>query len=321
MKKIKILTITVIIIILLSILTFSIVTKDNQTENKTMTKNTEEQINTKQYTNTIEITQQEIQLDYEVIQYKIIFHEDDTINVYLYGQILSKSLGEKLFLISITDGRDSIIQKIDKNHYHIFLIHLPVGRFEITTPRFKFVGKLPLIFKLRNVGLKDYCIGDVDVKKNDTWYLTIAVVSQKETDIQIKLKSENKSMELLQIERHSKLGFYSANHNDFDGKYYSISYGGFGITYAKNLNKKIETTDGSFIYFSSISHKKGDVKIQTPDKTILSSNNKKVIQYIYIGNNTGVWSFTANGRNLLGFKYMIILFYIDINTYSKEIFN
>jgi hypothetical protein len=267
---------------------------------------------------TIEITQKDMQLNHEVIQYKIVFHNDDTINVSIHLLLENKNIQKKVFFLILTDGNKSILPAQTDM---LYLSYVPMTTIDVTTRNNRFsVGQrlINTILQKGRFGLEKTLKEDRSVKKNDTWYLTIATLTSAEGDITVTLTSQSKSqsMELLQMERHSKLELYSAYDNDFSGTYVGMKLFFFGCSYAKNLNKCIETTSGSIIHFVSGGHFRGDITVQQPDGTITSNNNRFAATYTYHGNTTGQWSFSANGWSIL-WKHGITLFFIDIDPHFR----
>jgi hypothetical protein len=265
----------------------------------------------------IEINQDDLQLNHEVVQFKIIFHDSDTINISIHMSLLQKDMQEKAFFIMLTDGTKSLIS-VDTDM--LLLFYVPLSIIDITTPMRRLCFGKPLLYLFSNkinLGLQKITTNVVSAKKNDTWYLTIAVLTKTEGDITIKFKSQHQSMEILQTQRHSNLDFYSSYNNGFSGKYFGIKFFIFGFSLAKNINKQIETKTGSIIHFISAGHTKGDINVQGPNEIAYSDDKRFITTYTYHGNATGQWVFSANGRSFL-WKYGIILFYIDIDPHFRD---
>ncbi len=264
----------------------------------------------------IEITQDQLKLNHEVIQYKIFFYENDTINISMHMALLQKDMKEKAFLVMLTNGTKSIIPyETDM----LFLFYVPLYLIDITIPTRRFCFGKPLLFlftKKINIGLERGFSKDISVKKNDTWYLTIAVLSQTEGDITIKFKSQHQTMQIQQTQRQGNLDFYSSYNNGFSGRYYGFKFFIFGCSFAKNTHKLIKTTTGSIIHFISAGHSKGTIQVQGPNGIAYSDDTREISTYTYHGNETGQWVFSANGRSFL-WKHGIILFYIDIDPHFQ----
>jgi hypothetical protein len=226
------------------------------------------------------------------------------------------NIQKKVFFLMLTDGNRSILpQQIDM----LYLSYVPMVTIDITARNNRFtIGQQFITVLLQKVrfGLEKTLATDVMVKKNTVWYLTIAVLTPAEGDITVKFASQHQSMELQQIERHRNLELFSAYDNDFSGTYFGVKLFVFGLSFAKNLNKKIETTKGSIIHFTSGGHAKGNIKVQEPNGKIFSDDTRFITVYTYHGNQTGLWSFTANGRSFR-WKYGITLFFIDIDPHFR----
>jgi hypothetical protein len=283
----------------------------------------DDESNITSYSDHIIVDQAQIQLNHEVIQYKIIFHQNDTINVstFLALQQFGRDYDPQACLLILANGTTSIFRKSNVS----FLFYVPSAiLFDATLfgHRITFGGRL--FFKLLNhtryrIGISRYLSNDAEVKKGDVWYLTMAVFHSKPGE-QMKLAltslSSSPSMELIQLNRHTNIGFYSSLDNDFEGRYMGVKlpFLPFGFSVANNLHTEVLTTKGSFLYFCSVGHAKGRMKVHTPDnKTYLNVNNK-ISLFFYYGNLTGRWEFSASG---IGFpwKHLVMLFYADIDPY------
>lgn len=271
------------------------------------------------------IDQKELTLNHEVIQYKIIFHENDTINVSasLLLQQTGKDFDPMACLFILTNGTDSIFEKSKIS----FLYNVPSGILFDTTilgHRITFGGKF--FFKLLEhtryrMGVYTQLYQDAQVKKGEIWYLTLANFKSKPTDmlkIALTSKSSSASMELVQVDRHSNVGFYSALDNDFEGQYmgFKIPFLPFGFSIAKSLHKEIITSRGSVVYFCSVGHAKGRIKVNAPNNKTYLNINDEIALFSYCGNLTGSWNFYASG---FGFpwKHAVLLFYADIDPHLK----
>ena len=259
---------------------------------------------------TIELTQTDMQLDHEVIQYKIIFHEKERINVSIHLFLRQTGMENKVFFLMLTDGNKSILpNQVDM----LYLSYVPMGLIDITTKNSRFIVGQHLVKRILQqlqIGMEKTIKADRAVMKNDAWYLTIAALTPAEGDITVKLSSLHESMECIQLERHTNLELYTAYDTDFSGTYLGMKFFLFGCSYAKNLARHIETTTGSILHFASGGHSRGKITVQHPDGSISSNDDRFLATYTYHGNETGHWGFTANGWSLR-WKYGITLFVID----------
>jgi hypothetical protein len=272
-------------------------------------------------TSHIIIDQKEIQLNHEVIQYKIIFHKNDTINVSVLLMIQQSGIdfAPTACLLILTNGTSSIF----KNSNVSFLFYVPSALLlDVTILGHRVAIGGRLFFKLLNhtryrIGIARELHNDVSVKNGEVWYLTMAEFNSKPGEKLIATftsLSSSASMELVQVDRHSDIGFYSALDNDFEGRYigFKLPFLPFGFSIANNLQKQVITSRGSVIYFCSVGHLKGRIRVEAPhNKTYLNVNNGMAL-FTYCGNWTGKWNFSASG---VGFpwKHNVMLFSADVN--------
>ena len=273
--------------------------------------------------NTISIDQEQLDLNHEVIQYKIILHKDDTVNVSLNMIVQQTGIDfEPMYsFIMITDGNKSIF----KNSTLFYTMDVPVGSIIDTNlfgKRICIGGKLfnRLLMKTRaHIGSACYYTENIKVKNNTIWYLTIAQFDNAHKEIlTIAIKSKNKEMEIVEIERNKNMNFYSSYDNDFEGRYFGfrlLPYLPFGFSIAKNLKKEVTTTKGSIICFSSMFHRKAQLSMEIENETFTNANTRYAT-CVYCGNQTGTWKFSASG---IGFpwKHLVYLFYIDIDPHFR----
>jgi len=191
--------------------------------------------------NAISIDQEQLDLNHEVIQYKIIFHKDDTVNVSLNMIVQQTGIDfEPMYsFIMITDGNKSIF----KNSTLFYTMDVPVGSIIDTNlfgKRICIGGKLfnRLLMKTRaHIGSACYYTENIKVKNNTIWYLTIAQLDNAHKEIlTIAIKSKYKEMEIVEIERNKNMNFYSSYDNDFEGRYFGfrlLPYLPFGFSIAK----------------------------------------------------------------------------------------
>jgi len=229
------------------------------------------------------IDQKDLQLNHEVIQYKIVFHENDTINVSarLLIQQSGNDVEPKACLLICTNGTSSVFEKSNVS----FLFYVPSALLlDVTMFRHRISIGGSIFYRLLNltrfrIGVAEESSNDVTVKNGDVWYLTLAELNNKPGE-QLMFTcvslSSTASMEIIPLERHADLGFYSALDNDFEGRYlgFKLPFLPFGFSIANNLHKEVSTLRGSVVYFCSVGHLRGRIRVETPDnRTYLNENN------------------------------------------------
>jgi len=265
------------------------------------------------YSNFIEFNQEKLQLQNEVAQFEIKFYDNDTIDVslFMYVSYVDKIITSNYFLL--TDGSKPLMEPR-------CLSYVPERKYVIVTPRIQLsIGKFWLI-KMLNDRKGKYRIGSsymdachFDVHTDDIWYLTVAVpTSSEQSGYDITFKSIYNSMEIHQLTRHSNLGLFSANYNQFSGKYYAIKFSILGGLSICNINKEITARNGSIIDFGIAAHRKGSMVVTLPNGEDISDNKKGFIHYIFLGNETGNWKFTFKGWSVY-YRIAALLLYIDID--------
>lgn len=250
------------------------------------------------YEHYIKIDQSNLKLDHEVVQYKIIFHENDTVDFFGRVRYRIVEVEPVAYFLCLTDGK--------KNLVNITLfIHEPIG------------GKLR--YKLLNVGQTNDVNTIESVSKGDVWYLTIAVFNSKKEEITALFQTSTYCMELVELERHSEIEYLSAWQRDFDGLYLGVKLLllPFGISIARNVGKIIITTRGTIVKFLSACHLICRLNVIAPDGAHGGYMSEKgMARYMYLGNQTGAWSFETSGIGF-PFKHIIMLFYIDIDPHIR----
>jgi hypothetical protein len=272
---------------------------------------------------TIEIDQDDLQLNHEVIQYKVVFHSDDVVNVSfeMALQQTGQDFEPMSAFLMITDGNKSIFS--DAKAFILF--DIPTGTLidlNVLGKRICVGGKLfnKLLMKTRfRIGSYSTRTEDSTVKNNTVWYITFAELGNRHQEmLHLKLKAKDDSMELVQLERNGKMDFFSSYTNDFEGRYFGSRFLPllpFGFSVAKNLKKEITTTDGSIIYFGSVGHFKGKQTVEIGDE-MYTDENSKYSFFAYYGNKTGTWRVTSSG---IGFpwKHMVCFLYVDIDPHVR----
>jgi len=278
------------------------------------------------YSSTITLDEKDLRLDHEVIQFTVLFHENDIINVTTLQMILrlGKDVEPQANMLILTNGSRSVFHKSNVS----FLYYVPSALlFDATILGHRIAIGGRLFFNLLNltrfrVGVAQALSSEISVKKGDVWYLTMSVVNPKpgeELRVVLRSLSMALSMELNQTVRSPDVGFYSALDNDFNGRYFGVKLPllPFGFSFADNLQKKILTVRGSVVYFCSVGHRNGRMKIEAPNNKTYLNENGGLSVFSYCGNWAGTWNFTASG---LGFpwKHNVMLFYADINPYLSQ---
>jgi len=276
-------------------------------------------------TDKVVLDQKQLQLHHEVVQYQVVFHENDTINIsaFLALQHLGTDFTPQASLFILTNGTTSIIKKSTVS----FLLYVPSALlFDATVLRRRFAFGGRIFFKLLNltrfrVGVSLEKYEEVAVKKGDIWFLTIAVSASKPGEILtivFRSLSSSLSMELVEIERHTNIGFYSALDNDFEGRYMGVKlpFLPFGFSRADDLHKEVTTSKGSVLYFCSMGHVKGRLKVEAPNQKVYLNTNNNMAVFSYCGNLTGRWNFSASG---FGFpwKHLVFLYYVDVDPHIR----
>lgn len=265
------------------------------------------------YSNLVELNQEKLQLHQEVSQFEIKFHHNDTINVssYMYVSYVDQVITSNYFLLS--DGEKPLMTPRS-------LFYVPERKFVIVTPRIKVsIGKFWFV-KILNERQGRIRIGSFfndsqcfNVHTGDTWYLTLAVPTSSElSGYNVTFKSMFNSMEINQLTRHSNIGLYTANYNQFSGKYYAIKFALFGGLSICNIDKEITTRNGSIIDFYIAGHRKGSMTVTLPNGEKQTDNNRGFIHYMFLGNEPGTWKFMLKGWSLY-YRIAALLLYIDIN--------
>jgi len=269
------------------------------------------------YRNHVEFDQDALQLQKEVVQFEIVFHSDDVIDVtsHMYVSYVDETIVSGFFLL--TDGEKPLMEPRS-------LWYVPERKYVITTPKIRLsFGKLWLVKMLneRNgkVRFGSACddSGTFEVKSGDIWYLTLAVpTSLEKSGFLVTFQSLQDSMEINQLTRSRNVAFYSANYNQFDGKYYSFKLSILGGFSRCNVYKEITTKNGSIVDICVAAHRKGNLMIYLPNGEDEQSNKKGYMRYSFLGNLSGTWKFSVKGWSLY-FMIQVVLLVVDINPHAK----
>jgi len=174
------------------------------------------------YNNEYLIDQASEKLNGEVVQYKITFHENDRFSYETYINYHLTTTGSVFYLVYLTNGEQTTA---------LHLSGESSGKlFDLTTFR-----KHRMIGKNANVkgNLSDF--NTTSVKKDESWYLTIAVANSINETLTVHLTSTKESMEITPLLRTNNVTLSSAINADYnDGKflkrYRGISFLGLGFS-------------------------------------------------------------------------------------------
>ncbi len=312
MKKKEIISASIVAVLLcISLLTFLNQNIDECTTPENNEKTTQNEL--VNYSNHLEFNQEMIGLEKEVVQFQIQFHRDDVINVSLkmFVSYVDETITSGYCVL--TDGEKPLLEP--RGVYYI-----PERKYVIVTPRIRLsLGKFWLINFLNNkagkirFGSVSNDSGRFEVQKGDYWYMTLAVpTSSEKSGFSLILKSLYNSMEVNQVTRQSNLGFYSANYNQFSGKYYEIKLGLLGGLSVCDVSEEITIKNGSIIDISVAGHRKGNVEVFLPNGEEIQINEKGFIHYVFLGKTTGKFKVAVKGLSIY-YMMNVVFQYIDID--------
>lgn len=267
------------------------------------------------------VEQDAMNLNHEVVQYRIVFHDDTMVNisVFMALQQTGEDYEQMCSFIMLTDGNRSVF---GDEYQYFFINDVPSGSIvdlNVFGNRICIGGKIfcKVLQRTRfRIGSSVTHNEDVKALNNSVWYLTVAQLdNMHEEMLSVSLKATGECMEVQQIHRGDKMGFYTSVNNDFEGRYFGFRLPllPFGFSIARNLHKQITTTEGSVFIFSSIGHMFGRLTVAY-DGDSYADDTRKHILLSHMGNMTGVFDFSASG---IGFpwKHIVYLFYMDVNPY------
>ncbi len=312
MKKI----ISVSIIALLPAAGFLIMT--NQEINDAAIPKTEEITSTKNdstsFSTLIEFNNDDLQLKEEAVQYKITFHQNDTVNVTVKIVTMYVDEASTCAYFLLTDGEEPLLEPA-------LVCFIPERKYLLVTPKMRFsLGKwwFMKIFKDK-VGQSNNDSKQFEVTEGENWYLTLAVpTSSEKSYFSIIFSSLNDSMEVTQLTRHHNLGIFTPSFNQFSGKYYAIKFGFLGGASICDISKELAVKDGTIIHMIVAGQNKGKMMVSLPNGEETQLNQRGLMNYIFLGNVTGNWKFAIKGWSIY-FRMAIVLFYIDIDPHVKMI--
>ncbi|HVQ00727.1 MAG TPA: hypothetical protein VMT57_04360 [Candidatus Thermoplasmatota archaeon] len=279
-------------------------------ENHTLPESSNETTN---YTDDLEFDQQTLDLQKEVVQYEIDFHQNDwvDVSVYMYVSYVDNVITSNYFLL--TNGEQPLMAPR-------ILAYVPERKYLLVTPRTQIsLGKFWLIKMLNDregrirIGSSYNDSNGFGVHAGDVWYLTLAVpTSSEQSGFHVAFVSTQCSMTVRQVVRHHDLGLFTATYNQFSGKYYAIKFSFLGGCSVGNITKEITTRNGSIVDFCVAAHRKGSLVAIQPNGAVILNNNKGFMHYEFLGNATGEWTFNFKGWSVY-YRISAVLLYIDID--------
>lgn len=278
----------------------------------------EEIVNTKNITtscsNLVEFNNDYLQLKEEAVQYKITFHQNDTVNVTVKIATMYVDETTTCVYFLLTDGEKPLLEPA-------CVCFIPERKYLLVTPKMRFsIGKwwFMKIFKDK-VGQSNNDSKQFEVQEGENWYLTFAVpTSSEKSYFSVIFKSLNESMEVTQLARHHNLGLYTPSFNQFSGRYYAIKLGFLGGASICDISKEITVKDGCVIHMVVAGQIKGNMMVYFPNGEKTQFNQAGIMTYIFLGNETGNWKFMFKGWSIY-FRMVIVLFYIDIDPHIKAV--
>ncbi len=311
--KLKIITLGIAVICIAPL----IITNQNETKETNNIQETLKEENENLYLSSYNFSQKKLNLDHEFVQYKIIFHENTTVNYKYFLKYRIKDLHPHYYFITFTDGKKGIMEReVEGKFYETPILGysmIPSGiLMDLNLGKLRFsIGKL--LFKILPIGNVDSIKGEVEVNNGTEWFLTLGVYHKGiDEKFYISLESEKKCLEIIKLDRDNRIEYLSAVNGDFSGLYLGLKILSRGFSRAKNLKTTITTTKGSVISFCSVGHISGRIEVIGPDGKIYNKNTRKLASFQYYGNQTGTWKLSSSG---FGFpwKHIVSLFYIDVD--------
>lgn len=272
---------------------------------------------TPKYTSSISIDQSNEKLDGEVVQYKITIHNDTWFNIKMNITYQIVHTGPIAYLFYLTNGTKVITLHISDE---------AVGRFyDITTFRKhrKFGGNLRFYPKKGDTGSTS-SFDTLNVKSNDTWYLTMAVAKSGIESMSISFETKKECMEISQILRNDKVSIASAINADFkDGnnifeRYWGFSVFGFGWSHCI-VTKLIPVTQGGIICADMFNYRKGMLEVRSSFGYFQQNHDPKNASILFSCNNASLIKYWYVYAKAIGFprKTSILAFVVDVPPYSK----
>jgi hypothetical protein len=270
------------------------------------------------YSNFVEFNQEKLQLQKEVMQFEITFHQDDVVDLSMnmFVSYVDETITSVYCLL--TDGEKPLLEPR-------MLWYVPERKYSLVTPKIRLsVGKFWLVKILNDkegkirFGSAYNDSGRFEVNSGDTWYLTLAVpTSCEKSGYSIILKSHYISMEVNQLTRNCNVHLFSANYNQFSGKYYAVKFHILGGCSVCDIKKEITVINGSIVNMYVGGHRKGSMQVTLPDNVEKQFNQKGLMVYSYLGNQSGKWKFVVQGWSIY-FRMQVVLMYIDVDPHVQS---
>ncbi len=264
------------------------------------------------YTNYLDFNQDNLQLKKEVVQFKIMFHQDDVVDVQSKLVVLYVDETITSVYCLLTNGEKPLLMPQG-------LWYIPERKYLLVTPKIRIsVGKLlfPKLFP-DSIGSADEESGHFDVQAGESWYLTLAVPTPaQEMGFSVVISSLNDSMEVTELTRHGNVGLYCAAFNQFQGRYYSLKlhvlFGGSVC----NVFKEITVKEGSLFHLWIAAHRKGTLDVSLPTGEQRHFDQEGIMVYMFLGNDTGTWKFAVKGWSFY-YRMVVLLLSIDIDPHCR----
>lgn len=268
-----------------------------------------------EYSSLFSTSQEQLQLDHEYIQYRITFHENTSVNITMNITHVMLDFEPVCYRIYLTNGSGFVTNKSfihDTQLLAGIFTDISLAGHRLILGGRHFINRIPY-------GLMQTRTINTTAQQNETWYLTIIVLRKKCETITFTATAPTPCMEIHQITRDHRLGFYSAWDGDFDGHYIGlklIPLTPFGISLA-TIHKVITTTTGTLFEFVSAFHAYGRLTVITPTHTTLTQTNPHLCIATAFTTTTGKWHFSTQA---IGFpyKHLVYLFYADLDLHLKN---
>jgi hypothetical protein len=262
------------------------------------------------YQDSFTISQDQLHLDHEFVQYRIRIQENASINIQMNITHVMLDFQPVCYRMYLTNGTDFVTNETQISDTQVLagiLFDASILGHRIIIGGRQFMKHIPYgVMQTRNE--------TVNATKGDIWYLTIIVLRKKLETVDFTALASTPCMEVEQTVRGRNLGFFSAWDGDFDGLYVGIKLlplTPFGISFAY-IKKKILTQTGALFEFISAFHRRGGISITVPHGTTITQTGRRLCLYSGFINVSGQWEFTAWGYGF-PYKHLVTLFYADVD--------
>jgi len=262
------------------------------------------------YDSIITVSQNDLKLDNEYAQYKIIFHGKDTIDVNIDMSYSVNTLDNLFYVVYLADG-------IRELTYKTFLRHEPTGRFDIS---FWNLHKKVMSKPTNESKTFDKTF---QVRNNDVWYLTVVVYKSMGETIEVSLTSDNSTMEVVSSSGGNEMGYYTVQDGDFFGRCRGMSI--FGLGWSRcNVHRSITFKKGTLFYYNVDNFLDSSLLATQPNGKTYAYGWKTLHQLVqknthyYEGKSeTGKWTFSIRATSFPT-KLTASVFFVDVNPYGKN---